>query len=62
LFNKLLVVVKRSLKDLLKAIKGIVVMSGELEAMANSMFDNMVPKIWENAGYPEIVDIWRSQK
>jgi dynein heavy chain len=27
-------------------------MSGELEAMANSMFDNMVPKIWENAGYP----------
>jgi dynein heavy chain len=52
MYNKLLAVVKRSLKDLLKAIKGIVVMSGELEAMANSMFDNLVPKIWENAGYP----------
>jgi dynein heavy chain len=52
MYNKLLAVVKRSLNDLLKAIKGIVVMSGELEDMANSMFDNMVPTMWENAGYP----------
>jgi dynein heavy chain len=37
------------LNDLLKAIKGIVVMSRELDGMANSMFDNMGPKIWKNA-------------
>ncbi|OHT02341.1 Dynein heavy chain family protein [Tritrichomonas foetus] len=52
MYNKLLRIVKRSLKDLLKAIKGVVVMSAELEEMANSMFDNLVPKMWENAGYP----------
>lgn len=52
MFNKLLAIVKRSLNDLLKAIKGIVVMSAELEEMSNSMFDNLVPKMWENAGYP----------
>jgi dynein heavy chain len=52
MFIKLLVVVKRSLKNLLKALKGVVVMSGELEEMANSLFDNMVPKMWENARYP----------
>jgi dynein heavy chain len=52
MYNKLLIVVKRSLNDLLKAIKGIVVMSGELEEMANFMFDNMVPRMWETAGYP----------
>jgi dynein heavy chain len=52
MYNRLLGVVKRSLNDLLKAIKGIVVMSGELEEMANSMFDNLVPRMWETAGYP----------
>jgi len=52
MYNKLLVVVKQSLADLLKAIKGIVVMSGELEAVADSMFDNQVPEMWSNAGYP----------
>jgi dynein heavy chain len=34
----------------LKALKGIVVMSGELEQMADSLYDNMVPVLWENAG------------
>jgi dynein heavy chain len=52
MYNKLLRIVKQSLKNLLKALKGIVVMSGELEQMADSLYDNMVPVLWENAGYP----------
>ena len=41
-FNKLLVVIHKSLKDLRKALKGLVVMSGELEAMGTSLFNNQV--------------------
>lgn len=52
MYNKLLKIVKSSLRDIISAIKGIVVMSGELEAMGDSMFDNKVPVMWESAGYP----------
>ena len=39
-FNKLLTEVKSSLINLGKAIKGEVVMSLELEAVGNNLFDN----------------------
>ena len=42
-FNKLLNRVAQSLKDLGKAILGLVVMSGELDAMFSSMLVNQVP-------------------
>ncbi|UYV65952.1 hypothetical protein LAZ67_3005993 [Cordylochernes scorpioides] len=45
-FNKLLNVINGTLKDLLKALKGIVVMSQALENMAGSLFLNAVPKLW----------------
>eukprot|EP00026_Physarum_polycephalum_P004321 Phypoly_transcript_04339.p1 GENE.Phypoly_transcript_04339~~Phypoly_transcript_04339.p1 ORF type:complete len:714 (+),score=117.94 Phypoly_transcript_04339:77-2143(+) len=51
-FNRLLGVIKRSLIQLQKAIKGLVVMSVELEKMFNSLMDNQVPVIWANAAYP----------
>ena len=35
-----------SLNDLLKALKGLVVMSQTLENMANSLFVNSVPAMW----------------
>ena len=34
------------LQDLLKALKGLVVMSEQLEMMSNSLFINQVPDIW----------------
>jgi len=37
---------KISLVNVQKALKGEVVMSEELEKMANSIFDNLVPKMW----------------
>lgn len=41
-FNGLLVIVKQSLLDTLKALKGIVVMTPELEMLCNSVFNNQV--------------------
>ena len=53
-FNRLLRVMKSSLVSLSKAIKGLVVMSGELELMYNSFLNNQVPKIWSDAAFPSL--------
>lgn len=45
-YNKLLETVRQTLNDLLKALKGLVVMSQALETMANSIFNNSVPELW----------------
>jgi hypothetical protein len=41
-YNGLLSVMERSLKECIKALKGLVVMSPELERVAYSMYDNQV--------------------
>ncbi|XP_029991393.1 dynein heavy chain 1, axonemal [Sphaeramia orbicularis] len=53
-YNKLLSVISKSLSDIVKALKGLVVMSSELELMANSLFNNMVPDIWKAKAYPSL--------
>ncbi|KAJ8935780.1 hypothetical protein NQ318_014941, partial [Aromia moschata] len=53
-YNKLLVVIKSSLNDLLKALKGLVVMSESLEKMTVSLFSNMVPAMWAGKAYPSL--------
>ncbi|XP_046331899.2 dynein axonemal heavy chain 6-like [Haliotis rufescens] len=53
-FNKLLRVIKNSLKQLQKAIKGFVVMSEELERVYNAFLNNQVPQLWANAAYPSL--------
>jgi len=53
-FNRLLLKVKTSLVDLVKALKGQVVMSAELEAMGNSIYDGLVPKNWTAVSYPSL--------
>lgn len=45
-YNKLLETVRQTLNDLLKALKGLVVMSQALETMANSIYINSVPELW----------------
>ena len=45
-YNKLLFTIKSSLRDLLKAIKGLVVMSQQLETMSEKLFNNQVPDLW----------------
>jgi len=53
-FNKLLKRVADSLRDLQKAIKGLVVMSADLDAMFGSMLKNQVPGLWTKVAYPSL--------
>jgi len=53
-FNKLISVVKRSLVNVGKAVKGIVVMSAELEALGNSLFFGVIPVMWKGSSYPSL--------
>ena len=48
-YNSLLPVINSSLKQLLKAIKGTVVMSDALEKLGDSMFANQLPDMWRSA-------------
>nr|CAH7751153.1 unnamed protein product [Callosobruchus chinensis] len=53
-FNRLVVVVKRTLKDMIKAVAGLVVMSAELEETCNSLVIGKVPTTWLNKSYPSL--------
>lgn len=43
-----------SLQNLLKAIKGLVVMDAELEAVAGSLTVGKVPEKWAKRSYPSL--------
>jgi dynein heavy chain len=51
-FNTLIEVMKKSLVDMQRAIKGLIVMSGPLEEMFNAFIYQRQPPQWTNAGYP----------
>ncbi|XP_068576471.1 dynein axonemal heavy chain 1 [Cebidichthys violaceus] len=53
-YNTLLAVISQSLSDIVKALKGLVVMSSELELMANNLFNNVVPDMWKAKAYPSL--------
>jgi len=53
-FNRLSEQVALTLRDIQKALKGIIVMSGELEEMGNSMVIGRVPKMWSDYAYPSL--------
>jgi dynein heavy chain len=42
-YNRLLLIMKVSLVNVKKALKGLVVMSEDLEKLSNSLYDNQVP-------------------
>ena len=50
-FNKLLTIVRDSLKDTKRAIAGMVVMSEALEGVFSSLFLNRVPGMWAAVGF-----------
>ncbi|CAE7211449.1 DNAH6 [Symbiodinium sp. KB8] len=53
-FNRLLQQLTMTLKQVQKAVKGIIVMTGELDDMFNSLLNNSVPNLWnkDGIGYP----------
>ncbi|XP_047126546.1 dynein axonemal heavy chain 6 isoform X3 [Hydra vulgaris] len=53
-FNNLLRVIKDSLQKMQLAIKGLAVMSLELDHVFSSFLDNQVPSLWANAAYPSL--------
>eukprot|EP00762_Andalucia_godoyi_P006421 ANDGO_02891.mRNA.1 Dynein-1-beta heavy chain len=53
-YNKLLKEMHSSLPDLIKATRGLVVMSEKLDRMADSMFTNVVPVSWTSKSYPSV--------
>uniref|UniRef100_A0A7S0PMT4 Dynein heavy chain n=1 Tax=Micromonas pusilla TaxID=38833 RepID=A0A7S0PMT4_MICPS len=53
-YNNLIVVMRRTLQESLKALKGLVVMTDELEAVTDSIFDNQVPDAWASKAYPSL--------
>ncbi|BBN19721.1 hypothetical protein Mp_8g13060 [Marchantia polymorpha subsp. ruderalis] len=53
-FNRLIKVMRSTLVELQRAIKGLVVMSAELEAMFNNFIANKVPELWNAVAYPSL--------
>jgi dynein heavy chain, axonemal len=53
-YNKLLDVIRESLVSLNKAIRGLIAMSSDLEAVFASIMNNEVPLQWANVAYPSL--------
>uniref|UniRef100_A0A8B9LBN9 Dynein axonemal heavy chain 12 n=1 Tax=Astyanax mexicanus TaxID=7994 RepID=A0A8B9LBN9_ASTMX len=53
-YNNLCNTIRVSLQNLLKAIKGLVVMDAELEAIAGSLLVGKVPEKWAKRSYPSL--------
>lgn len=53
-FNRLIHEVSVSLKEVQKALKGLVLMSAELEQMGNAMVLGRVPALWAAVAYPSL--------
>ena len=53
-FNRLITIVRSSLNNLKKAIKGLVVMDADLEALANALMNAQRPAMWMKRSYPSL--------
>jgi dynein heavy chain len=56
-YNRLLSLMRSSLRDLMRALRGEMVMTEELEQMADSLFNNQVPDLWNTVAYPSLMPL-----
>eukprot|EP01039_Chlorochromonas_danica_P005727 gene5727-6311_t len=53
-FNRLLNQMSSTLRDIKKAIRGMIVMSSDLDAMYTSFLNNQLPAIWEKVSFASL--------
>ncbi|CAK9804315.1 Dynein axonemal heavy chain 7 [Anthophora plagiata] len=53
-FNKLTTYIKTSLENIKQAIRGIVIMSFELEDIYDAILTNKIPALWQQYSYPSL--------
>ncbi len=53
-FNHLLNIIRESFDQLVKAIKGLIVMSQELDEMYTAFLNNQLPSNWKKVSYPSL--------
>ncbi|XP_078409866.1 dynein axonemal heavy chain 3-like [Cetorhinus maximus] len=53
-FNRLISIIRTSLRDINKAIRGLILMSSQQEDMINSMTVGKVPTMWSVKSYPSL--------
>jgi dynein heavy chain, axonemal len=58
-YNGLLEIVQSTLQELLRALKGSIVMPEQLEIVATSLFNNKIPTDWQSKSYPSLKPLGR---
>ena len=53
-YNRLLAVIKKSIGDFQLALRGRIVMTGELDALGGAMYDGKIPAMWAKKSYPSL--------
>jgi len=53
-FNRLIEVIHSTLANFLKALKGLVVMSADLDSLGNAMIVGKLPELWSKKSYPSL--------
>ena len=56
-YNKLLSVMRDSLTNLIKAIKGTIVMNAQLEGVYIAMASSEIPPLWKKASHPSLMSL-----
>lgn len=56
-FNVLLSIIRKSLQNLIKAIKGVIIMTPELETVALSLSVGKYPVLWSKFSYPSLMSL-----